>query len=139
MSPNCAEAKWEPKGGAGASGGTEEGVRSRKKTPGLKNMKVYEQMGRYYQVTHTVVQLTVQGEYLHSVGRLGNDQARNKIGDNGGVKCSSEIRCQWVSKIYLVRKHDERYTSKMSLSSLGLKELHTVQYVVGPEPSDKVL
>jgi hypothetical protein len=41
------------------SGGTKEGVQSRKKTPGLKNMKVHEQMGRYYQVTHTVVQPTI--------------------------------------------------------------------------------
>jgi hypothetical protein len=36
-----------------------EGVRSRKKTTGLKNMKVHEQMGRYYQFTHIVVQPTV--------------------------------------------------------------------------------
>jgi hypothetical protein len=30
-----------------------------RKKLGLKNMKIHEQMGRYYQVTHTVVQLTV--------------------------------------------------------------------------------
>jgi hypothetical protein len=58
--PNRAEAKRAPKGGAGASGGvTREGVRSSKKTPGLKDMKVQEQVDRYHQVTHTVVQSMV--------------------------------------------------------------------------------
>jgi hypothetical protein len=64
---------------------------------------------------------------------------KNNIGDNGGDKCPSEIRCQWLSKIYLVREHDDWYTPNMSLSSLGLKVIHTVQYVVGLGPTDKVL
>jgi hypothetical protein len=77
---------------------------------------------------------------LHSIGRLGNDQAKNKIGDNGRVECTIEIRCQWLSKIYLVREHDDWYTPKIYLSSLGLKVLHTVPYVVGlVEPANKVL
>jgi hypothetical protein len=64
---------------------------------------------------------------------------KNNIGDNGRDECLSKIRCQWLSKIYLVREHDDWYTPTMSLSSLGLKVLHTVQYVAGLEPTDKVL
>jgi hypothetical protein len=48
-------------------------------------------------------------------------------------------RCvgQGVSQTHLVREHDDRYTSKMALSSLGLKVLHTVQCVVGSVHSDE--
>jgi hypothetical protein len=40
--PNRDEDKWAPKGGAGAIGGAEEGVRSRKKTSKMTGPEKYE-------------------------------------------------------------------------------------------------
>jgi hypothetical protein len=46
-------------------------------------------------------------------GRSGNDVGKKKKrGENDGDECPSEIKCQWMSLIYLLREHDDWYTSK---------------------------
>jgi hypothetical protein len=46
-------------------------------------------------------------------GGSGNDVGKKKKrGENDVDECPSEIKCQWMSLRYLVREHDDWYTSK---------------------------
>jgi hypothetical protein len=56
-------------------------------------MKVHEQMGRYYQVTHIVVQPTVycRVSTCRLLEGLGMTRQNNNMGDKVGDECPSEI------------------------------------------------